>query len=205
VKLVLHALHEINVPLINGGEPVNVVEISTGLSLTVILGVLIVTVTASLTSAKGRAQNAVSAARRLALEYLDAEKDPQWRESIFAKLSRKRHRYASCPKNVAGGSGELAPAAAAFHNASPLNAKTPYSASNAPVISSCAPTCTPTPLAGRCAAVGDELVRSAGSARSSSTTSQARSVPSNHDKNQAAACSAPPCVAPGASWSAAWA
>ncbi len=39
VKLILHALHENNVPFINGGgEPVQVVEISTGLSLAVIIG-----------------------------------------------------------------------------------------------------------------------------------------------------------------------
>ena len=50
VKLILHALHENNVPFINGGEPVNVVEISTAVSLSVILGVLLVTVVASLLS-----------------------------------------------------------------------------------------------------------------------------------------------------------
>ena len=33
VKLVLHALHENNVPFINDGEPVEVTEIGTGLSL----------------------------------------------------------------------------------------------------------------------------------------------------------------------------
>ena len=33
VKLILHALHENTVPFINDGEPVPVVEISTGLSL----------------------------------------------------------------------------------------------------------------------------------------------------------------------------
>lgn len=43
VKLFLHALHENNVPFINDGEPVNVVEIPTGLSLIVIIGVLTVT------------------------------------------------------------------------------------------------------------------------------------------------------------------
>ena len=41
VKLVLHALHENNVPFINDGEPVEVTEISTGLSLSVILGILV--------------------------------------------------------------------------------------------------------------------------------------------------------------------
>ena len=50
-------------PFINDGEPVNVVEISTGLSLGVIIGVLLVTVVASLLSPKGRAQNAVANAR----------------------------------------------------------------------------------------------------------------------------------------------
>ena len=87
VKLILHALHENNVPFINDGQPVDVVEISTGVSLSVILGVLIVTVVASLVSAKGRAQNAVTAARHHAIEYLDVETDPARREEIFAKLA----------------------------------------------------------------------------------------------------------------------
>ena len=76
VKLILHALHENNVPFINDGEPVEVVEISTGLSLAVIIGVLVVTVVASLISPKGRAQNLVAAARRHATEFLDIETDP---------------------------------------------------------------------------------------------------------------------------------
>jgi tellurite resistance protein TerC len=86
VKLILHALHENNVPFINDGEPVNVVEIGTGLSLSVIIGLLVVTVVASLLSPKGRAQNSVSAARRLAGEYLDVERDETRREELFAKL-----------------------------------------------------------------------------------------------------------------------
>jgi tellurite resistance protein TerC len=98
VKLILHALHENNVPFINDGLPVNVVEISTGLSLGVILGVLVVTVLASVLSAKGRAQNAVSAARRHATEYLDVEKDPQWRESIFAKLLAEEAEIRKLPE-----------------------------------------------------------------------------------------------------------
>jgi tellurite resistance protein TerC len=86
VKLVLHALHENNVPFINDGEPVNVTEISTGLSLLVIVGVLVVTVVASLVSPKGRAQNTVSAVRRHAQEYLDVETDPERREAVFHHL-----------------------------------------------------------------------------------------------------------------------
>lgn len=71
VKLVLHALHENNLPFINDGQPVPVIEISTGLSLTVIIGVLVVTVLASLFSPRGRAQTAINNARRHATEYLD--------------------------------------------------------------------------------------------------------------------------------------
>ncbi|MEU4833843.1 TerC family protein [Streptosporangium sp. NPDC023615] len=86
VKLMLHALHENNVPFVNDGRPVPVVEIDTGLSLSVIIGVLVVTVLASLFSPKGRAQNAVSAARRHATEYLEVENDPARREELFAAL-----------------------------------------------------------------------------------------------------------------------
>ncbi|RNE49354.1 TerC family protein [Corynebacterium alimapuense] len=47
-KLLLHALHENNLPFINGGENVAVPEIPTELSLLVILGILVVTVLLSL-------------------------------------------------------------------------------------------------------------------------------------------------------------
>src|SRR5215211_8714343 len=92
VKLILHALHENTVPFINDGEPVPVVEISTGLSLSVILGVLVVTVTASLLSPAGRAQNAIANARRHAASYLDSEytADPAERERIFRLLLTER-------------------------------------------------------------------------------------------------------------------
>lgn len=48
VKLVLHALHENEVPFINGGEHVNVPEIPTLLSLAVIVLTLVITAVASL-------------------------------------------------------------------------------------------------------------------------------------------------------------
>jgi tellurite resistance protein TerC len=98
VKLILHALHENNVPFINDGEHVNVVEISTGLSLTVILGVLVVTVLASLLSPKGRAQNAVSGARRHASAYLEVETDSAHREEIFAKLLAEEAHIRKLPE-----------------------------------------------------------------------------------------------------------
>jgi tellurite resistance protein TerC len=53
VKLVLHALHENGLPFINGGEPVhNAPEVQTVVSLLVIVGVLTVTVLASLWKSK---------------------------------------------------------------------------------------------------------------------------------------------------------
>jgi tellurite resistance protein TerC len=85
-KLILHALHENNVPFVNQGEPVRVVEISTGLSLSVIFGVLLVTIVASLTSSWGRAQTVICAARRHATEYLHVEADPVRRTEVYAKL-----------------------------------------------------------------------------------------------------------------------
>ncbi|MET1153538.1 TerC/Alx family metal homeostasis membrane protein [Arthrobacter sp.] len=88
VKLILHALHENNLPFINGGNPVPVVEISTGLSLTVIIGVLVVTVVASLLSKAGKAQTAINNARRHALNYMDLSytADLAERERIYGLL-----------------------------------------------------------------------------------------------------------------------
>ncbi|GER23399.1 tellurium resistance protein [Zafaria cholistanensis] len=88
VKLFLHALHENTLPFINGGEHVDVIEITTGLSLTVIIGVLVVTVIASLMSKAGKAQNAINNARRHAESYLDLTytSDPGERERIYQLL-----------------------------------------------------------------------------------------------------------------------
>src|SRR3954469_5178125 len=98
VKLVLHALHENNVPFINDGEPIDVTEISTGASLTVILVVLIVTVVASLLSKWGRAQNTIAAARRHAKEYLEVETDPAHRERIFSALCAEEAQLRTLPE-----------------------------------------------------------------------------------------------------------
>ena len=62
------------------------------MSLSVILGVLVVTVLASLLSPAGKAQNAISNARRHATSYLDSEytTDPHERERIFGLLLSER-------------------------------------------------------------------------------------------------------------------
>ncbi|NUS90803.1 MAG: TerC family protein, partial [Nocardia sp.] len=56
IKLVLHALHENNLPFINGGEHVSVPEISTALSLSVILGILVIATVASLLRTRGQSR-----------------------------------------------------------------------------------------------------------------------------------------------------
>jgi tellurite resistance protein TerC len=86
VKLILHAMHQNNVPFINDGESIDVVEIGTGLSLIIIIGVLVITVVGSLLSPKGRAQTYVAAARRHAREFLDIETDPAYCDLIFHRL-----------------------------------------------------------------------------------------------------------------------
>ncbi|MEO5315256.1 TerC family protein [Pseudarthrobacter sp. CC12] len=100
VKLILHALHENTLPFINDGGHVNVVEVSTGLSLSVILGVLVVTILASVFSPKGKAKNAVSGARRHATEYVDLnyETDMAERDKIFAKMVREEDQIRKLPE-----------------------------------------------------------------------------------------------------------
>ncbi|MHC3000982.1 TerC family protein [Gordonia metallireducens] len=55
-KLVLHALHENTLPFVNGGEHVSVPEISTPVSLSVIIGVLVITTVASLVKSRSGAE-----------------------------------------------------------------------------------------------------------------------------------------------------
>jgi tellurite resistance protein TerC len=100
VKLILHALHENTLPFINDGKHVNVVEVSTAVSLGVILGVLVVTILASIFSPKGNAKNAVSGARRHAVEYLDLnyETDMAERDKIFAKMCREEDQIRKLPE-----------------------------------------------------------------------------------------------------------
>jgi tellurite resistance protein TerC len=97
IKLILHALHENNLPFINNGEPVEVIEITTGLSLAVIIGVLIVTVIASLASKAGKAQTAINNARRHAEAYLDLgyTADLGERERIYTRLVEEERNILS--------------------------------------------------------------------------------------------------------------
>lgn len=89
VKLTLHALHENSIFFINGGNPVDVIEIETWHSLMVILGILTITVIASLLSPKGRVSSVAGQAERAARSYLEVEfhADPEERESAYARMT----------------------------------------------------------------------------------------------------------------------
>ena len=98
-KLVLHALHENTVPFINNGEHVPVVEVSTGLSLIVIVGVLAITVVTSLISPAGRARTLAANAAMHAREYLRVtyEATPEDREAAFSKMQDDAAKLDSLP------------------------------------------------------------------------------------------------------------
>ncbi|MGE2713754.1 TerC family protein [Mycolicibacterium litorale] len=100
VKLFLHALHENNVPFINDGEPVNVAEVSTPVSLGVIIALLLITTVASLVSPKGKVKNSIGNARRHAVSYLNKAyygEDAAEREKAFAKLCREEQQIKEMP------------------------------------------------------------------------------------------------------------
>jgi tellurite resistance protein TerC len=98
VKLILHAMHENNVPFINAGEHIDASEISTEMSLILIVSILVLTVVASLLSPKGRAQTYVAAARRHANEFLDIETDPAYCDEIFHRLLDEEAHIKSLPE-----------------------------------------------------------------------------------------------------------
>lgn len=99
VKLILHALHENNLPFINGGEHVPVIEITTQFSLLVIVGTLVVVIVMSLMSPKGKALTMLSEVRRRAHAYLDPDlsHDAATSEANYAGLVKAQARLSSLP------------------------------------------------------------------------------------------------------------
>jgi tellurite resistance protein TerC len=102
IKLVLHALHENNVPFINKGAPVEVIEISTLESLVVILGILVLTVVLSLLSPRGKAKTAVGRLRRRLAAYLelDAQAPAQERATLYASLVEAEAAVKALPADL---------------------------------------------------------------------------------------------------------
>ncbi|GAB79350.1 tellurite resistance protein TerC [Austwickia chelonae] len=99
IKLILHALHENNVAIINDGNPVKVVEISVEFSLLVIVGVLALTVIASLLSPRGKAVTTINNIRRHVDQYLDLgfESDQAVREQNYSRLMQEEAALAALP------------------------------------------------------------------------------------------------------------
>jgi len=99
VKLVIHALHENTLPFINGGEHVDVVEVTIGTSLSVIVGVLAVTVLASLFSPKGRALRVINGLQTTAEKYVTLPQDApeEQRLRLAAKAGRYQERLETVP------------------------------------------------------------------------------------------------------------
>ncbi|MDO5092261.1 MAG: TerC family protein [Propionibacteriaceae bacterium] len=73
IKLILHALHENNLSFINDGQPVPVYEFGDVQALLVVIGLLTVTIVASLLSPKGAVASAVRVLDRKAHAYLHTE------------------------------------------------------------------------------------------------------------------------------------
>ncbi|MDO5634572.1 MAG: TerC family protein [Micrococcus sp.] len=88
VKLVLHALHENNLPFINGGENVPVQTIPTEISLIVVVGILLLTTVISLYSPKGQALRTLQNAEKFSFRYtkLDETASTQERTAAAAKM-----------------------------------------------------------------------------------------------------------------------
>ncbi|MCT1617421.1 TerC family protein [Kocuria marina] len=97
VKLIIHALHENTLGFINNGQHVEVVEISIGLSLSVIIGVLAVTVLASLFSPKGRAVHIIGGLQTTAEKYVTLPQDApaEQRRKLAAKAASYQEKMSS--------------------------------------------------------------------------------------------------------------
>lgn len=102
VKLILHAMHENNLPFINHGESVHVVEITTEMSLLVIVGVLVITVLASLLSPKGRALQTIQRVQALSEKYLALPEDAPAAEraDITARWQQETKKLKTIPQKL---------------------------------------------------------------------------------------------------------
>lgn len=97
VKLIIHAMHENDLPFINGGEPIHVVpEIGAYTSLYVILGILVLTIIGSLLTPSGKALSTASALHREASMYInsDIEQSPEERRQQYKKILELERKLA---------------------------------------------------------------------------------------------------------------
>ena len=102
IKLMLHALSQNNLPFIYDGQDVPVHEPSTGTSLLVIIGILVVTIVWSLLSPRGKALRALQNAEKFAHRYTQLPDDAPVEERAAAgqkmdywtqRAEEVEHRY----------------------------------------------------------------------------------------------------------------
>ena len=102
IKLMLHALSQNNLPFIYDGQDVPVHEPSTGTSLLVIVGILVVTIVWSLLSPRGKALRALQNAEKFAHRYTQLPDDAPVEERAAAgqkmdywtqRAEEVEHRY----------------------------------------------------------------------------------------------------------------
>ncbi|WP_333617781.1 TerC family protein [Dietzia sp.] len=87
IKLILHALHENNIPFINDGEPVHVWEVPTELSLAVIVVVIVLVVITSLYTPVGKRMTRQNSVLKHAKEVLHDEDDQEAAEKHHALMN----------------------------------------------------------------------------------------------------------------------
>ncbi|MDX2357778.1 TerC family protein [Dietzia sp. PP-33] len=109
VKLILHALHENNLPFINEGEHVNVVEVPTFLSLGIIIGVLVVTIVASLVSPAGKALTVLGNLKRYSYEFVnkDFADDPVERARLWSRILENEDKLKTIDRKYFGSEGDV--------------------------------------------------------------------------------------------------
>ena len=109
VKLILHALHENNLPFINDGEHVNVVEVPTYLSLGVIVAILVVTIVGSLVSPAGKALTILGNLKRHSHEYLnkDFTDDPVERARLWSRILENENKLGTIDRKYFGSEGDV--------------------------------------------------------------------------------------------------
>lgn len=101
VKLFIHALNKNDLGFINDGDYVKAIpEVPIGISLSVIVGVLLVTVVASLLSPKGKAESIIKSAKAGAEHYLDGSytHDMEEHHRLYGVVLEKEQQIADLPE-----------------------------------------------------------------------------------------------------------
>ncbi|GAA4686258.1 TerC family protein [Pseudonocardia yuanmonensis] len=93
VKLVLHALHENELPFLNGGQPIPVPEVSIAVSLLVIVGVLAITTVASLVAVRRRPELAEGHGSSVAVPVAHSREEAEAMDRHDREIDEEMARY----------------------------------------------------------------------------------------------------------------